>query len=794
MAADVPRRGDVVRIRDQRWSVSESTPYADATVVTVVGCDRDNRGARARYLLPFETLERLPSIRSTRLVSRQRWRRLVRDTLASATPSSTSLRAARDADITILPYQLEPALAVVSGVAARLLIADAVGLGKTIQAGLIVAETLARRGDAHTLVICPAGLREQWRSELTERFNLAPVVLDSTSLQRLPLDGANPWAAHPLVLTSTDYIKRPEVMRALEPLVWDLLIVDEAHGTAGQSDRHAAAARLAQRARTVVMLTATPHSGDDASFGRLIATGDLDTAFPLLVFRRTRADVSGAAGRHTRWLAVRPSALELGMHRALEAYVERVWRRPTSPAARLAMVVLTRRACSSAASLARSVERRLALLSGNTTDDDQLALPLMLADEDDAEPGAQIGAPGLADERDERRTLDALLALARRAARSECKFALLRRLLRRSSEPAIVFTEYRDTLATLDNELAGFHTCQLHGGLTAAERVSVLRDFTTGAKRVLLATDAASEGLNLQHRCRLVVHLEVPWTPTRIEQRVGRVDRIGQARTVHQVHLVTRGTIEQSRVADVVRRGVRAASALNALAGDAADERLTAAYVLGGGTLPGPAQPETAPAAGLITADLRDRAVREAARLLAGRVLRPVRNALPPVIQNRPVATRSRRCGASLWALWLEYVDVDGQPASETLVGVEAARMPARLSDAAARTLLDESWARLEQIVRSCPPTHDALPGMRVAAAVALRRERAIARAIERRHGRMAAGLVQGALFDRRAEREAIAQRDVADQALARCRMRIRALERLDEIALTVRPAFALIS
>ena len=794
MAADAPRRGDVVRIRDERWTISESAPYANATVITVVGCDRDNRATRARYLLPFEPLERLPTIRSTRIVSRQRWRRLVRDTLAFATPAITSLRAARDADIAILPYQLEPALAVVSGLAARLLIADAVGLGKTIQAGLIVAETLARRGDSHALVICPAGLREQWRSELTGRFNLAPVVLDSTSLQRLPLDSANPWAVHALVLTSTDYIKRPEVMRALEPLVWDLLIVDEAHGTAGQSDRHAAATLLAQRARTVVLLTATPHSGDDTSFARLTATGDLDGAFPLLVFRRTRADVSGAAGRHTRWMSVRPTGLELRMHRALEAYVLRVWRRPPSPAARLAMVVLTRRACSSAASLARSLERRLALLSGDTTDGDQLALPLIAADADDAEPGAQIGAPGLADERDERRTLEALLALARRAARSECKLRILKRLLRRSNETAIVFTEYRDTLATLDRELADFHTCQLHGGLTAAERLSVLRDFTTGARRVLLATDAASEGLNLQHRCRLVVHLEVPWTPTRIEQRVGRVDRIGQARTVHQVHLVTRDTIEESRVADVVRRGVRAAGALNALSCDAVDEQLTAAYVLGGGPFPAPAQPDTGPSVGLITVDLRDRATKEAARLLTARALRPDRGALPPLIHNRPVATRGRRRGSSLWALWLEYTDVDGQSAWETLIGVEAAGMPERLCDAAARTLLDESWAAVEQIARACPPTHEALMGLRVAAALALRRERAIARGIERRHGRMAAGLIQGALFNRRAEREALARRDVANQALARCRTRIRALERLDEMAVTIRPAFALIS
>ena len=115
-------------------------------------------------------------------------------------------------------------------------------------------------------------------------------MLDSTALQRLPLaDGRSPWAVHSLVLTSTDYIKRPEVIRALEPVVWDLLVVDEAHGIAGASDRHDAAALLARRARVVVMLTATPHSGDDAAFARLLTSvGDLEHSFPLCIFRRTR--------------------------------------------------------------------------------------------------------------------------------------------------------------------------------------------------------------------------------------------------------------------------------------------------------------------------------------------------------------------------------------------------------------------------------------------------------------------------------------------------------------------------
>lgn len=798
MSAAPPRRGDILRIRDERWTVSESASYQDTTLITVIGCDRSNRGTRARYLLPYEPFERLPFVGTTQMVSPVRWRRRVRESLARATPSFLSLQAAAGSDISILPYQLEPALSVVAGLAARILIADAVGLGKTIQAGLIAAEVLKRRDDARVLVICPAALREQWRAELIDRFHLTPVTLDSASLQRASPAGANPWSAHSLVITSTDYIKRPEVVRALEPMVWDLLIVDEAHGVAGPSDRHAATALLAQRARTVVMLTATPHSGDEEAFGRLASVGDPESEFPLVVFRRRREMVSGSTGRRTRWLAIRLTTIELEMHRALMAYVRRVWRRPANPAAILAMIVLTRRACSSASALARTVERRLALLSASAPDEAQLALPLVMPGSDDDEPGAEVGAPGLDDANAERRALEDIHALAMRARGSEGKLRALRRLLTRTVESAIVFTEYRDTLATLERELTGLGTCQLHGGLTNAERAIVIRRFTAGDCRILLATDAASEGLNLQARCRLVVHLEVPWTPTRIEQRVGRVDRIGQSRTVHQIVFVARDTVEQSRVADVSRRTLRAAAALDAASPGVAAERETAAYVIGDGPFPAPPRRDVIDSE-LVTADLRQQAEAEAVRLRMARMLAPVGDGRRPPSQ-RPFATRGRRVPQEvLWALWREYADAQGHPVWETLAAVtaETLTLPDRQAPAKGSPRehmhVESGWAfARDRLVRCLRQSDDTLlAAIRESAALALRRERAVARGIERRHARMAAQLVQGGLFDRRAEREAATQRDLVDQALARCHLRMAVLERLNATSVTIRPAFA---
>lgn len=793
--ASAIKRGDIVRIRDERWTVAASSVFRDTTIVTVVGFDRTNRGTRARYLLPFEPVERLPPVDTTRIVSRRRWRRLAAGALAQATPSFASLRTAAHADITILPYQLEPALAVMSGAAARVLIADDVGLGKTIQAGLIVAEVLARSSEARVLVLCPAALRDQWRSEMRGRFGLAPVVLDSASLGQAAPAGVNPWAACPLVLTSIDYVKRPEVLRALEPLVWDLMVVDEAHGIARLSDRHAAATLLAQRARAIVLLTATPHTGDDASFDRLAALGDIDGSFPLLVFRRKRGTIATTVGRRTRWLKVAPTEVERRMHRSLMAYVRRVWRRPATPAAALAMIVLTRRACSSPRSLARSLERRLALLSADHRGTPQLQLPLNPLEQADEEADAEMGAPGLEDPRDEQDALKALLALARRAAAAESKLRVLARLLRRSREPAIVFTEYRDTLNTLERELADVGTCQLHGGLTAVERALVIRQFTTGERRLLLATDAASEGLNLQQRCRLVVHLEVPWTPARIEQRVGRVDRIGQSRTVHQLLLVAAGTVEESRVSNVAQRALHAAAVLDDLSATPADEQLIAAHVIDDAPLTGVGRAGARLPAAPAAADVQVWAATEAARLS---VVRQLVRTGGEASALAPFAARGRRRlpVSAIWALRVEVTDANGQLVWDTIAGATGHwQAPLSESAADARALVEGSWAAVCEWAAKHPALGDvlSLESIRAAASLALTREVALSRSIERQRARLAAHLVQGGLFDRRAERVAQSQRDLVEQALSRCSERRTALEWLARTTVTIRPAFSLI-
>lgn len=794
--------GEAVRIRGERWKVLHYTAYDGCGVLEVAGADTHNAGLTWRVLLPFEPTDRLPPHPALpRIVHPSALARIARDALASTTPSWTSLRAAARADIALLPFQLEPAMAMARGHACRFLLADEVGLGKTVQAGLMIAELLARERDARILIVTPAGLREQWRDELHARFAVDADIIDAAGLARatarLP-SGINPWAIASVAITSIDFVKRADVIRALEPLVWDLVVFDEVHGLSGRSDRTTAAGQIASRGRRVAMLTATPHTGDPRAFERLCSLGQLDDGDDVLLFRRTRSDAGVQTSRRVCLLRIGPSEAERRMHTALAAYIRHVGRdapESTAAAAHLAMNVLARRACSSAASFARSVERRMALLENAASPPEiQLSLPLdEVTTSDDEEPGTELAAPGLADSSAERRWLERLLVLARAAEAYETKIAAIARFLRRTRERAIVFTEYRDTLERLARAFDRSDVCRaapaarLHGGLSAAERAAELGRFTSGGAPLLLATDAASEGLNLHHRCRLVVNLEVPWTPLRFEQRVGRVDRLGQRARVHAVTLVARNTIEESITARFRERLERVTEALSSTS-DATN-------------------------AGVASLDLRDEAKREVERLQIVRALAsPSHIRSGPPQHSRHAAEAARSAAASTpgrpqgvaaavrgdgdtsvhWAIRLLFVDADGNVAWDTIVApaVQTRRSPSLTRTADLREWL--AWlhqhlalqlaaASVGAHERECARvTVDAGPACERLSA----RERAILRMLRDRDARLARPLVQAALFDRRALRHAEAQRRLSDLAIERSTVRLDGLQRL----LPVRP------
>jgi superfamily II DNA or RNA helicase len=551
-----------------RWGVVDAiASFGECAICTVAGFWSPPH--ILRVVTPFDRL---------RVADRaaNRWKRT--DTRAAAAAVSRGIcdasalgRVPTGSGLELRAWQRVVALAFDQGTATRILLADGVGLGKTVQAGFAIASLFAREADARVLVATPAGLRDQWSAELVRLFGIQAAVLDPPEVRRLRRQrprGASAWAAHRLVVTSIDYLKQADTCAAALGVPWDLFIVDEAHALAPDTDRHAAADAIARAARLVLLITATPHAGDDRAFSTLCRVGDTSTGGgPIVLVRRTRGDVSIAATRRTRVRRIEGSARERALHARLLAYAARVWTGGTGdPASRLAMTVLLRRAASSAYALARSLRyRRACLEQARTLSWRQPLLPFVEegeADDADAELPRALAAPGLFDRDVEIAELDRLVSEAEACAALDSKRHALVRLAGRVREPLVVFTEYRDTLEDVEKVLEG--TCPvavLHGGMPRAARHTAERGFAEGAARVLLATDVAAEGLNLHHASRAVVNIELPWSPARLEQRIGRVDRLGQRRTVHVTNLVWQTGVEDPvlRRLDIRLASMRAA-------------------------------------------------------------------------------------------------------------------------------------------------------------------------------------------------------------------------------------------
>ena len=564
-AADSWRVGTPLFVRGRRWRLEATTRAAGCSQLRLAATD-GRAPARLSILIPFDRPVRLDPPRRSLVVSPRRWLHELDRRMAALHPFGGLATAARSS-IRLLPYQLEPAIATLRFGICRLLVADDVGLGKTIQAGLILSELAAASDAFRALVLVPAGLRDQWIRELADHFALAATAADAHWLRQSTLDrpaGINPWALPGIYAASHDFIKRAEALRPLERTTWDIVIIDEAHAAGVATDRRAALDAIAARAVRVVLLTATPNRGDPAAFCSLCRIGAASASDPPpTLFDRRRAVVDAAPPRKTLTLPVSLSGAEWRMHRLLERYAARIWHEADGRGderARLVSIVLRKRALSSAFALAVSIRRRSALLTARAEPPGETQLLLPLADEDPLEDdeGMMIGAPGLSDVKRERWWLRAVAAAAREAARRESKLQWLLRLLRRVREPVIVFTEYRDTLRRLHRAIArtGRPLLLLHGGMAATERRVVPAEFAKG-NCLLLATDAAAEGLNLQHRCRVVIHYELPWNPARLEQRAGRVDRIGQARRVHELALVANTSAERLVLAPLLKHGAR---------------------------------------------------------------------------------------------------------------------------------------------------------------------------------------------------------------------------------------------
>ena len=536
--------GSAVLVRGQRARILSVEAHDNCCAFTLGRPGNDP----LVLLAPFDRLRPAGAVRWRRSSPRRVYGAVAAAWLEARGLGRIGRAAARAPALRLLAWQLRAVHAIQRGETSRVLLADAVGLGKTVQAGLVHLTLRETPEHDRTLILTPAGLRDQWRDELERLFGLRPGVMDAPRLRRLSAtlpSAVNPWAVPGVFIAAIDFIKQPEVLAQVLDVRWTLVVLDEAHALAAHTDRRRAADLTARASEYVLLLTATPHSGDAEAFDHLCAIGSLDGDQPLVV-RRDRVDVGPVVPRRLRLIRVRSTPAERRLHAVLRRYLRHVRhdRVMTTEHVQLASWVLMKRAASSVRALRLTLERRRGVLAGMPHEFAQPALPFdgdagEIQEEDTWMPAA-IDLPGLRDRGAELRVLEWLVASAKMLETHDRKLQTAVKFVRRAREPLIVFTEYRDTLEHVAELLPAGSVAVLHGGMRRSERRESLLRFTHGQVRVLLATDTAGEGLNLQHTCRAIVNLDVPWNPSRLEQRIGRVDRLGQRGRVHAVTLASR--------------------------------------------------------------------------------------------------------------------------------------------------------------------------------------------------------------------------------------------------------------
>jgi superfamily II DNA or RNA helicase len=540
------------------------------------------------------------------------------------------LQAPFRANIRIEDYQLEPLVRALRMPRISLLIADDVGLGKTIEAGLVLQELIARQRVRRVLIVCPASLQRQWADEMSNRFALEFKIVDRSYIHQVRKEygvHVNPWSSYPRLITSMDFLKREGPLRYFRASPgasrrgglrdWDLLIVDEAHNMAPagrggglrDSDRTRMLREIKDYFEHRLFLTATPHNGYTESFLALLEILDplrFNRGLPLnreqlrtVMVRRLKDDIVGPLGKPvfpSREVVAIPVTLEGDDRRLLElldGYIahrlERLDSRREFPI-RFALLLLKRRLLSSPLAFRHSLavhREHLRRTDGEEPPNERVVRGLRARvneDHDDDDEKDQAEETALAETAryfpvDARglELVEEMQALAERAARSADSKArtLLRWIEERlapdrgwNRERLLVFTEYRDTLVYLRGLLLARgwpeeRILVLHGNMRGSEREAVKAAFRRdpeepgGEVRILIATDAAAEGLNLQEHCRLLIHYDLPWNPNRMEQRNGRIDRHGQpARKVfcHHFHFTGR---EDSRFLHTVAEKVK---------------------------------------------------------------------------------------------------------------------------------------------------------------------------------------------------------------------------------------------
>jgi superfamily II DNA or RNA helicase len=529
---------------------------------------------------------------------------------AVSSADDKALQAPFRSGVDVDDYQLDPVVRALSMPRVNLLVADDVGLGKTIEAGLVTQELILRHRARSILIVCPASIQVQWKEEMRDKFGLDFRIVDSSllaDLRRRRGIHVNPWAHFPRLITSIDFLKRERPMRLFRetlpsgdqptfPRPYDLLIVDEAHNVAPSgrgkyatdSQRTTAIRILAPHFEHKLFLSATPHNGYEESFSALLelldnqrflrAVGPNRTQLEAIMVRRMKSELEmrwdGSrrfAKRCVKYLEVVYSDAERRTHHALQRYAELRAKSAATAGEQFAtefiLKLLKKRLFSSPAAFAVTLEKHIRSVPKSKGAPVGTAWQRQLeeadndfANDEDYENTALEAVetasgnvnPLIVEEKELLADLRQFAAAA--VTRADSKARTLIQWLKNTLKPGgqwadkrvILFTEYRATQKWLHDLLAAEglagqeRLLTIYGGMSLDDRERIKAAFQAhpaeSPVRILLATDAASEGINLQNHCWQLVHYEIPWNPNRMEQRNGRVDRHGQKNPEVYIH------------------------------------------------------------------------------------------------------------------------------------------------------------------------------------------------------------------------------------------------------------------
>jgi superfamily II DNA or RNA helicase len=635
-SAELPVLGQLARVRGRHWVVTDVAPTSlpfdiksstvgeGQTLVTLSSVEDDGLGEELRVLWELEAGRRvldsatLPDLARGKFdepatlgafLDALRWG-------AVTNAETTVLQAPFRAGIVIEDYHLEPVTRALTMPRVNLLVADDVGFGKTIEAGLVIQELLLRQRARRVMIVCPASLTVKWQEEMATRFGLGFHIVDTSEVRRVRRERglhANPFRVHPLTIVSLPWLRGNRCQRLLAevlgdggpalPRAIDLLVVDEAHHCAPpgrgkyavDSQQTRAVSRVSAHSEHRLFLTATPHNGYAESWTALLAMLDPQrfargvppdpAALKQVLIRRLKSELTKPDGtplypeRLVEEITVDYPVHEREVHALLKEYTAARRKRLSQEsfrgagqAADLVTLLLKKRLFSSPAAFARTMtlhrdsvrsagealnidiawvgERQAELVYGDWSQDEALDQA-----EDAAAEAATMaaGKPGGA----EQELLDKLETwVLEHGPDSDAKARALIDYLdgvcktdgQWNDERVVIFTEYRDTQRWLKDLLENYDLGEggrlelLHGGMDEEQRERIKGDFQKPPHmhpvRIILATDTASEGIDLQDHCHRLVNYDIPFNPNRLEQRAGRIDRYGQTHPPQILHFV----------------------------------------------------------------------------------------------------------------------------------------------------------------------------------------------------------------------------------------------------------------